>query len=147
MEKPGGPEGAPRHWKPEKPIKIGFDQTREGTARWRGRGAGARETAPRSPLLRRKMATEKNSPAHPTGFARAGRLSKSDKSDFDWIRGGRGAEELVLFLMPLFLQLPLQRLDFFGQRGIPGHQCLDLAHGVQHRGVVASAEPAADLGQ
>lgn len=47
----------------------------------------------------------------------------------------------------LFLQLPLQRLDLFGQRRIPGHQCLNLAHGVQHRGVVAPAEPAADFGQ
>jgi hypothetical protein len=68
-----------------------------------------------------------------------------------WEQGkGEVGRSQVLFLQvlfPLFLQLPLQRLDLFGQRGIPGHQCLDLAHGVQHRGVVASAEPAADLGQ
>ena len=37
--------------------------------------------------------------------------------------------------------------DLFGQRRIPGNQCLYLAHGVQHRGVVASAEPAADFRQ
>ena len=47
----------------------------------------------------------------------------------------------------LALQLALQRFDLFGQRGIPGDQCLDLAHGMQHRGVIAPAEPAADFGQ
>jgi hypothetical protein len=47
----------------------------------------------------------------------------------------------------LLLQLPLQRFDLFGQGDILGDQRLDLAHGVQHRGVVASAEAAADFGQ
>src|SRR6266700_4805655 len=37
----------------------------------------------------------------------------------------------------LFLKLALQRLDFLRQRGVLGDQCLDLAHGVQHRGMVA----------
>ncbi len=46
-----------------------------------------------------------------------------------------------------FLQLALQRLHLFGQRHVLGDQGLDLAHGVQHRGVVASAEAAADFGQ
>src|ERR1700730_11309712 len=45
------------------------------------------------------------------------------------------------------LQLALQRLDLFGQCGAPGDQGLDLAYGVQHRGVVAPAEAAADLRQ
>src|SRR5215213_542161 len=96
MEKPGGPEGAPRHWKPEKSIKIGFDQTPEGTARWRGWGAGARETAPRSPLLRRKMATEKNSPAHPSGFTRVGRYDYRSRINPTSIGSGAGeaGEEL-----------------------------------------------------
>lgn len=51
------------------------------------------------------------------------------------------------FRTGLFLQLALERLDLFGERDILGHQRFDLAHGMQHRGVVASAEPPADLGQ
>ena len=47
----------------------------------------------------------------------------------------------------LALQLALERFDLFGQRNILAHQRLDLAHGVQHRGVIASAEPAADFRQ
>ena len=47
----------------------------------------------------------------------------------------------------LALQLALERFDLFGQRNILAHQRLDLAHGVQHRGVIAPAEPAADFGQ
>src|SRR6266700_5789057 len=43
------------------------------------------------------------------------------------------------------LQLALQRFDLFGQRRVPGHQGLDLAHGMQDRGVVAPAEPASDF--
>src|SRR3954463_11514115 len=106
MEKPGGRKARRGIGNPKSRIRNGFDQTPEGTARWRGWGAGARETAPRSPLLRRKMAAEKNSPA-------------------PGIRGGRGWEESgPISLLPLFLQLPFERLDFFGQRGIPGHQCL-----------------------
>ncbi len=50
-------------------------------------------------------------------------------------------------LRRLFLKLALQRLHFLGQRGVLGDQGLDLAHGVQHRGVVAPAEAAADLGE
>ena len=66
------------------------------------------------------------------------------------IRGGRGREEASLVHVPASrysCNCRFSDFDLFGQRGIPGHQCLDLAHGVQHRGVVASAEPAADLGQ
>ena len=94
------------------------------------------------------MAAEKNSPAHPTGFTQVGRYNYRSRINPTSIGlwAGEAGEELVLFLMPLFLQLPLQRLDLLGQRSIPGHQGLDLAHRVQHRGVVASAEPAADLG-
>ena len=47
----------------------------------------------------------------------------------------------------LALQLALERFDLFGQRDILGHQRLDLAHGVQDRGVIAASEPAADFGQ
>jgi hypothetical protein len=47
----------------------------------------------------------------------------------------------------LFLKLALQRFDLFGQRRVLGDQCLDFANRVQHRGVVASAEAAADLRQ
>ena len=46
-----------------------------------------------------------------------------------------------------FLQLPLQDLDLVGQHGVVAHQSLDLANRVQHGGVIASAEPAADFGQ
>ena len=46
-----------------------------------------------------------------------------------------------------FLQLALQRLHLFGQRHVLGYQGLDLAHGVQHRRVITSAEAAANLGQ
>jgi hypothetical protein len=62
---------------------------------------------------------------------------------------GRGGSKVPLGREPenLFLKLPLQRLDLFGQRGVFRHQCLDLAHGMQDRGVIASAEAAADLRQ
>src|ERR1700722_8011865 len=57
MEKPGGPEGAPRRLNPKSPIKAGFDQTLGGTARWRGWPASAREALRRSPRFARKPAT------------------------------------------------------------------------------------------
>src|SRR5882724_640796 len=47
----------------------------------------------------------------------------------------------------LALQLPLEGFHLLGECDILGHQGLDLAHGVQDRGVVASAEPAADFRQ
>src|SRR5580704_3539281 len=56
MEKPGGPEGAPRRLNPKSPIKAGFDQTLGGTARWRGWPASAREALRRSPRFARKPA-------------------------------------------------------------------------------------------
>src|SRR6266550_2758856 len=46
-----------------------------------------------------------------------------------------------------FLQLPLQELDLLRQRGVAVHQVLDLAHRVQHGGVVAASEAPPDLGQ
>src|SRR5215813_7329454 len=46
-----------------------------------------------------------------------------------------------------FLQLPFQGFDLLGQGRIAADEVLDLAHGVQDRGVVASAEAAADLRQ
>src|SRR5262245_13883033 len=45
------------------------------------------------------------------------------------------------------LELALQKLDFVGQHGIPGNQRFNLAHRVQHSGVVAPTEAAADLRQ
>lgn len=47
----------------------------------------------------------------------------------------------------LFLKLALQQIDLVGQRDILGDQRLDLAHRVQHRGVVATAKPASDFRQ
>ena len=45
----------------------------------------------------------------------------------------------------LFLQLPLEDLDFLSQRHIGADQALDLAHRVQDGGVVAATEPPADF--
>src|SRR6266576_5332901 len=50
-------------------------------------------------------------------------------------------------LLRSLLQLPLQQLDLLSQRRVGVDQVLDLAHGVQHGGVVAAAEPAPDLRQ
>ena len=47
----------------------------------------------------------------------------------------------------LFLQLPFQDLDFFGQSHIVTDQAFDLAHGVQNRRVVATAEAPANFRQ
>src|ERR1051325_7765455 len=47
----------------------------------------------------------------------------------------------------LFLKLALQDLDFVGQHGVVADQAFDLAHRMQHGGVVAAAEPPADLRQ
>ena len=43
------------------------------------------------------------------------------------------------------LQLPLQELDLLGERRVGRHQVFDLAHGVQHGGVVTAAETPPDL--
>jgi hypothetical protein len=50
-------------------------------------------------------------------------------------------------LCPLFLQQPFQELDLLRQGGVGIDQAFDLAHCVQHRRMVAPAEPAADLRQ
>src|SRR2546430_2837349 len=47
----------------------------------------------------------------------------------------------------LFLQLPLQQLDLFGQRGVGIPEIFDLAHGVQHGRVITSAGTSPDLRQ
>src|SRR5262249_27763363 len=47
----------------------------------------------------------------------------------------------------LFLQLPFQQIDFFRQRRVGVDEVFDLSHRMQNRGVVASAEAAADLRQ
>src|SRR5262245_44777000 len=45
----------------------------------------------------------------------------------------------------LFLQLPLKKLDFLRKGHVVADQALDLAHRVQDRRVIASAETPADL--
>ena len=47
----------------------------------------------------------------------------------------------------LILQHPLQQLDLVAEHVVLADQLLDLAHGVEHGGVVAPAEAAADLGE
>jgi len=47
----------------------------------------------------------------------------------------------------LLLQLPLQDFDLVGQHGVVADQSFDLAHRMQHGGVVAPAEPPADFRQ
>jgi hypothetical protein len=47
----------------------------------------------------------------------------------------------------LFLQLTFQDLDFLGQRHVVADQALDLAHRVQNRRVVATAEAPANFRQ
>src|SRR5205823_2965847 len=47
----------------------------------------------------------------------------------------------------LFLQLPFQQIDFVRQRRVGIDKVFDLSHRMQNRGVVASAEAAADLRQ
>src|SRR5258708_5681906 len=49
--------------------------------------------------------------------------------------------------LPSVLRLAFEPLNLFGEDGVVAGQGLDLAHGVQHGGVVAAAEAAADLGQ
>ena len=82
------------------------------------------------PTFRREIRTLRRQP-RPRESAR----------DPDMKRLRHGTEKVSL------LQLALERFDLFGERHILGDQRLDLAHGVQHRGVVASAEPAPDFGQ
>src|SRR6516162_8905208 len=45
------------------------------------------------------------------------------------------------------LKLPLEALDFLGECGVVAGKRFDLAHRVQHGGVVPAAEPATDFGQ
>lgn len=47
----------------------------------------------------------------------------------------------------LLLQLALERLDLLGERGVGVDQILDLAHGMQHGGVVTAAKSPSDLGE
>src|SRR6202035_2105294 len=49
--------------------------------------------------------------------------------------------------LQLTLQHPAEQLDILGQRRVAGAQLLDLLDRVDHRGVVAAAEFAPDLGQ
>src|SRR5471030_1293863 len=47
----------------------------------------------------------------------------------------------------LLLQLAFENLDFLGQGHVVADQALDLAHRMQHGGVVAAAEAPADFRQ
>src|SRR5215469_12031830 len=85
----------------------------------------------------------------PNGF---GRGSGGGRAGASW-RKGRGAWPAAWLLAGatdrrhLFLQLPLQQIDFFRQRRVGVDEVFDLSHRMQNRGVVASAEAAADLRQ
>src|SRR5712691_10883765 len=61
--------------------------------------------------------------------------------------GSRPAPRRDLLGEASLLQLPLEQLDLLGQRAVGIDQVFDLAHGVQHGGVVAAAEAPADLRQ
>jgi len=74
-------------------------------------------------------------PSHLAGWTRT-RMPGSRPGIASSVRGTR-----------LFLQLPLEDLDFLGESHIVADQTFDLAHGMQHRGVVAATEAPADLGQ
>jgi hypothetical protein len=61
------------------------------------------------------------------------------------IRGGTVAAHV--WRPASILELALERLDLVGKRAVVGGERLDLAHGVQHGGVVAPAKSPADLRQ
>ncbi len=64
-----------------------------------------------------------------------------------WIRAKCKGEECPNRAFSLlFLKLALQEFDFVGQREVLGDQGLDLAHRVEHGGVVPAAKSAADFG-
>ena len=56
--------------------------------------------------------------------------------------GSRGSRSRALLL-----QLTLEDLDLLGERVVGANQVLDLAHGMQDRGVIAATEAPPDLGQ
>src|SRR5262249_18917115 len=124
-------------------IAISARSTYLGNARrCAPRPIGSLKARPSRLLGERKVAREccgfKGPPAR---FPRFGAM------DFDpspFFRG-RGERRCSGCASGLLLQLPLQRLDLFRQRGVLGDQRLDLAHGMQHGGVVAAAEAPADL--
>lgn len=51
------------------------------------------------------------------------------------------------FLCVVFVDQALQQLNLMAKLGVTGNQFLDLAHGMQNRGVIATAETATDLGK
>src|SRR5258708_20737460 len=89
-----------------------------GTARWRGWAPSARDCDAVPHVLRRNPPSSRP----PCVIAHQAGTTKNS-----------------------FLQLALQRFDLFGQRRIPGDQCLDFAHAMKHRGAIAPAEPAPDF--
>jgi hypothetical protein len=127
MEKPGGAGGAPQHWTLGA-IGTGFDQPTRGdpkVARMAGQRKGGVRSFPTFGVL----------PAYCFNalFQRQGRPLRTRGRD---VSSGLFA-----------LQLTLEGFDLFRQRDVLGDQCLDFAHGMQNRGVIASAEPAADFRQ
>ena len=137
MEKPGGPEGrAAAFENPKSLIEAGLDQTLKGDPKVGADGPPAQEMRDAVPhVLRRKpnVSPRKVGGSSPGRRTKPGRLMDPEKRQGDQRHS--------------FLQLTLQRFDLFGKCDILGHQSFDLAHGVQHRGVVASAEPPADFRQ
>src|SRR5271154_7208749 len=91
----------------------------------------------------------------PTAHEKGG--SQKWRGDQSYARpGGHGLGLFGAFSRPFHslcqvsrsvLQLAFESLDLVGERRISAGERLDLAHGVQHRGVIAATEPAADLGQ
>src|ERR1700731_1446584 len=118
MEKPGGPEGAPRRLNPKARSKLSSIKPFGGSPRWRGWRASAREASRVPHVLPAGNAREKGG----RGPA-AARPSPP-----------RGGNERVR--RSLALQLPLEGFHLLGKCDIPGHPGLDLAHGMQDRGVV-----------
>jgi hypothetical protein len=109
------------------PIRTSVQSGRRGTVKWRGWGISAREGAAISKVSAASARVEGATNDHASG------------PDILSTPRRRWAS--------LFLQLTLEGFDLFRQRGVLADQPLDLAHGVQNSGVVASAEAAADLGQ
>src|ERR1700738_655950 len=129
MEKPGGPEGAPRRLNPKARSKLSSIKSFGGSPRWRGWRASAREASRVPHVL-------------PAGNARdQGRPRACCRPPL----AAKGRERAVK--RSLALQLSLEGFHLLGECDILGHQGLDLAHGVQDRGVVASAGPAANFPQ
>src|ERR1043166_3774443 len=90
---------------------------------------------------RRRVARGADQSAPARVYGRAGAGKWRDRADSARSPVARRRWELWL------LQQPLQEFDLLRQRRVVAGERLDLAHGMQHRGVIASAEAPADLRQ